>query len=321
VTRLVKGTGYARLDADQVFLQLAPLTFDASTFEIWGCLLNGGRLVVLPATTPSLQEIGEAIRRHGVTTLWLTAGLFHAFVDHHVEALQPLRQLLAGGDVLSVPHVRRALAALPDCRLINGYGPTECTTFACCYRIESVEPDAASIPIGRPIANTQSYVLDDEMQAVPPGVAGELYLGGDGLARGYLNQASLTAERFLPDPFSNRPGARVYKTGDRARILVNGNIEFLGRLDQQVKIRGYRIEPAEIEQALIAHRGVRQAAITAWEQTPGADRRLVAYVVTQTEAVPGAGESWPAPGKGQAAETAVPGAGEGWPTPGNGPAV
>ncbi|MEO7329459.1 MAG: amino acid adenylation domain-containing protein, partial [Minicystis sp.] len=275
VVRLVKGTEYARFGADEVFLLLAPLSFDASTLEIWGPLLNGGELVVFPIERPSLEELGDVIQESRVSTLWLTAGLFNAMIDARPAALTGLRQLLVGGEALSVPHVQKALIELPEVQLINGYGPTEGTTFSVCHSIVSAE-GLTSIPIGRPLANTWAYVLDPRRALTPIGVPGELYLGGDGLARGYLNQPELTAERFVESPFAT--GERLYRTGDLVRWLTDGTLEFLGRLDQQVKIRGYRVEPGEIEATLGLLLSVRQAVVLAREDRPG-DRRLVAYVV------------------------------------------
>jgi amino acid adenylation domain-containing protein len=280
VVRLVKETDYAAF-AGETFLQLAPLSFDASTFEIWGALLNGGKLVVMPAARPSLQEIGEAIRRHGVTTLWLTAGLFNAMVDERLQDLRPLHQLLAGGDVLSVSHVSKALSGLPDTRLINGYGPTESTTFACCQPITADASARDSIPIGKPIANTTAYILDAQLQPVPIGVAGELFIGGDGLARGYWKSPDLTAEKFISNPFSAEPGARLYRTGDLARWGEEGAINFIGRADTQVKLRGFRIELGEIENALRRQPAVRDCAVVMREDIPG-DKQLAAYVVGQS---------------------------------------
>lgn len=281
VVRLVKETNYANLSAEEVFLQLAPISFDASTFEIWGSLLNGARLVIMPPHSPSLQELGQALRQYQVTTLWLTAGLFHLMVDERLEDLKNLRQLLAGGDVLSVPHVKKLLEQLKGCILINGYGPTENTTFTCCYVITDPSQIGNSVPIGRPIANTQVYLLDTQMQLVSIGVRGEIYVGGDGLARGYFNRPDLTLEKFIPNPFSNKPGERLYKTGDLARYLPDGNIEFLGRVDHQVKIRGFRIELGEIEAALLQHPIVGQAVVIVREDIPD-DKRLVAYLVIDT---------------------------------------
>ena len=285
VVRLVKETEYASFNSAEVFLQLAPLSFDASTFEIWGSLLNGARLAIMPPATPSLQEIGEAIKQHGVTTLWLTAGLFNLMVDERVEDLQPLRQLLAGGDVLSVAHVNKFMAAHGDCRLINGYGPTESTTFTCCYSMQGGSING-SVPIGYPIAHTEVYILDETQQPVPVGVAGELYIGGDGLARGYVNALEMTAEKFVPHPYSAGVGARLYRTGDLVRYLPDGSIEFLGRRDKQVKVRGFRIELGEIEATLGQHERVREVAVMAREDMAGEGKQLVAYIVpVQAESI------------------------------------
>src|SRR5262249_41854905 len=187
-------------------------------------------------------------------------------------------QLLAGGDVLSVTRVREALRALPGCALINGYGPTEGTTFSACHAIRALPDGAASVPIGRPIANTQIYLLDEERRWVPPGEEGELYIGGDGLARGYWNRPALTAESFVESPFDDAPGARLYRTGDLARLDADGNLEFLGRRDQQIKVHGYRVELSEIEAALQRHRSVSQNVVDARTSASGG-RRIVAYVV------------------------------------------
>ena len=238
-------------------LQLAPLTFDASTLEVWGALLNGGRLVVMPPGVPTLDEISRVLVDEGVTTLWLTAGLFHLMVDEQLEGLSQVKQLLAGGDVLSVRHVEKYLAAMGESeqRLINGYGPTENTTFTCCHVMDGSARLNGSVPIGRPITNTQVYVLDAEMQVVPVGVVGELYIGGAGLARGYFKQPELTAERFVPHPHSTETGERLYRTGDMVRWHESGELEFVGRVDGQVKIRGFRIEVGEIEAVLREHAG------------------------------------------------------------------
>ena len=285
VVRLVRETDYASFSPNETFLQLAPISFDASTFEIWGPLLNGGKLVLMPPAPPTLEEIGRAISEHGITTLWLTAGLFNAMVDERLHDLRPLRQLLAGGDVLSVPHVGKALRELKNTRLINGYGPTESTTFACCHTIAPDAPIESTIPIGTPIANTSVHILDTNMEAVPVGVSGELFIGGDGLARGYWRRDELTTEKFIPDPFSAEPGARLYRTGDLARWRRDGVIEFLGRADNQIKLRGYRIEPGEIETALKRQPEVLDSAVIVREDTPG-DKRLVAYVVRKQSAAP-----------------------------------
>jgi aspartate racemase len=278
IVRLVKNTNYASFSRDEVFLQFATISFDASTFEIWGSLLNGARLALMPAGPASLDELGRALKRYKVTTLWLTAGLFHLMVDTHLDDLRGLRQLLAGGDVLSVPHVRKVLQELKGCRLINGYGPTENTTFTCCFPVTSAGVNG-SVPIGRAIANTSVYVLDRHLNPAPVGIPGQLYVGGDGLARGYLNRPDLTAESFISNPFSREAGAKLYKTGDLVRYRASGEIEFLGRMDGQVKVRGYRIELSEIETALVEHESVREAVVIVRQDS--GDKHLAAYVTSR----------------------------------------
>ncbi|MCU1283443.1 MAG: hypothetical protein JWM53_6989 [bacterium] len=277
VVRLVCGAGYASFGPDEVFLQLAPTSFDAATFEIWGALLNGGKLAIAPSRTLAIGEICALIRRYEVTTLWLTAGLFEPFVDAGLVDLPSLRQVLSGGDVMSPRHAERFLRDLPRCRLINGYGPTENTTFTCAHTVDRVEA-GRSIPVGAPITNTTIYLLDDHMQPVPDGVAGEAYAGGDGLARGYLDDDHATRERFVPSPF--RAGERLYRTGDRVRRRSDGAIEFLGRVDAQVKVRGFRVEPAEVERVVERFPGVTAAAVIA-QGRGAAEKSLVAYVVAR----------------------------------------
>jgi aspartate racemase len=282
IVRLVFNTNYCHFDGDEVFLQLAPISFDASTFEIWGALLHGAKLVLMPPQPPSLQEIGAHIRKHNVTTMWLTAGLFHLFVDQRLEDLRPLRQLLAGGDSLSSTHVRRVLENLTHLTLINGYGPTENTTFTCCHPMRHGDVVPNSVSIGRPISNTFVYLLNQDLQPVPVGEVGELCTGGDGVARGYLNSAELTAEKFAADPFSSDPSARLYRTGDLARWQPDGTLEFLGRSDTQVKILGHRIELSEIETVLLQHPAVRQACVKVQTDAAG-NKRLAAYYVSDPE--------------------------------------
>jgi acyl carrier protein len=224
------------------------------------------------------------LKKHRVTTLWLTAALFNTVINEEPQALSVVKQLLIGGEALSVPHVRKGLALLPNTEIINGYGPTENTTFTCCYPIpRQLDDNLSSIPVGKPIGNTQVYILDPYLKPVPVGVAGELHIGGDGLARGYLNRLDLTAEKFIPNPFGAAPTSRLYKTGDRARYLPGGNIEFLGRIDNQVKIRGYRIELGEIETVLTQRSEVRESVVIAREDSAG-DKQLVAYIVPQKSA-------------------------------------
>jgi amino acid adenylation domain-containing protein len=283
VVRLVRDTNYIRLSDDDVVLGFAPTAFDASTLEVWGALLNGGRLVLAPPGMLNLSALGELVERSGVTTLWLTAALFQQVVDAGLDAYRGVKYLLAGGDILPVPHVRRVLAELPDVKLINGYGPTENTTFTCCYRVPRDWPADAAIPIGHPIANTRVYVLDRLGAPVPIGVPGELFAGGDGVALGYLDRAELTAERFVPDPFSGREGDRLYRTGDRVRWRADGAIDFLGRVDDQVKLRGFRIEPDEVRACMLAIVGVRDAAVIVSADEAG-NKHLIGYYVTQPSA-------------------------------------
>lgn len=280
IVHLAYQPGYVQVHAHDTFLHLAPIAFDASTFEIWGCLLNGARLVLAPVDLPSLAEIVQTIHQQQISVLWLTAGLFHQMVEMQLEGLRPVKQLLAGGEALSVPHVRQVLSGLPTCQLINGYGPTECTTFSCCYALQPEDILDPSVPIGRPIPHAQAYVLDEQFQPVASGEVGELYIGGEGLARGYLNQPVLTATSFVPHPFSRVHGARLYRTGDLVQAQEDGTLLFLGRKDRQVKLRGYRIELGEIENWLVQYPVVRSAVVSMCEGRSG-DKRLVAYLVSQ----------------------------------------
>ncbi len=287
ILRLVLGSTYTKYDAGRVFLQLAPISFDASTLEIWGALLHGACCVLYPQNgMPNPKDLADVINHNKITTLWLTASLFNTIITDAPEALMEVEELLTGGEALSVPHIQKALKMLPHTQLINGYGPTENTTFTCCYRIpRPLDKELASIPIGGPIANTQTYILNEQLQPVPIGEEGELYIGGDGLATGYLNRPKLTAERFIQHPFSQDPAARLYRTGDRVRYLPDGNIEFIGRVDDQVKLRGFRIELSEIETNLLQHESVGEAIVLLREDTPG-DKRLVAYITPANNQMP-----------------------------------
>jgi amino acid adenylation domain-containing protein len=289
VVRLLAGAGFMRLGPQETFLHLAPLSFDASTLEIWGPLLHGGRLVLHPPRATSLAEIGAACERYGVTALWLTAGLFHQMVERQLDGLRPLRQLLAGGDALSPRHVRRLALELPRIRLVNGYGPTEATTFTCCQPLAPVAAAGATVPIGRPIADTRVHLLDAGGRPVPIGVEAELHIAGGGLARGYLGRPDLTAERFMPDPLGAAPGGRLYRSGDLARHLADGRLEFLGRVDLQVKIRGFRVEPGDVEAALSGLPGVAECAVVPREDGE-AGRRLAAFFVVAGRRPPAAAE-------------------------------
>ncbi len=279
IERLVCDVDYVRLGPSVTFLAAAPLAFDASTLELWGPLLSGGTVALYEDPVPTAAGLRAAIARTGATTMWLTAALFNAVVDEDPTALASLRQIFTGGEALSVAHVRRAAAALPQTELHNGYGPTETTTFATTYRIPRDLPeDATHVPIGRAIRGTRLRVLDDRMQPLPFGFVGELHIGGEGLARGYLGRPELTRERFVDDPWL--PGQRLYKTGDLVRMNEDGVVEYVGRADGQVKIRGFRIELGEIEARLAEHAGVRRAVVVARTSASG-DKRLVAYVVAE----------------------------------------
>jgi len=279
ILRLVFGQTYAHFGPDETFVQMAPPAFDAATFELWGALLHGARCVLFPGAVPTHATLRDTIARHRVTTVWLTASLFNTVIDEAPDALAGVRTLITGGEALSPRHVARAATLLPDTRLVNGYGPTEATTFTTCHIIRPHDLDATSIPIGRPIAGTDVYLLDRDGQPVPVGVPGELYIGGAGLARGYVNLPDVTAERFVPHPFDRRSDARLYRSGDLARWRPDGTLEYLGRLDAQVKIRGVRVEPAEVEAVLGAHPSVREVAVIATDGDRPNDVRLVAYVV------------------------------------------
>jgi amino acid adenylation domain-containing protein len=280
VARLLLGVNYINLNSENKFLQIAPISFDASTLEIWGALLFGAQCVLFPEKVPTSTDLRKVIQKHGITTMWLTSALFNSIVDTDPKALEGIRELFTGGEALSVNHVERAIKALPSTQIVNGYGPTESTTFACCYPIpKKLDKSIQSIPIGRPIGNTQIYILDNNLQPVPIGISGEIYIGGAGLARGYLNRQDLTEAKFVHNPFG---AGRLYQTGDFARYKNNGDIEFLGRIDNQVKIRGFRIELGEIETVLSQHPNIRVTVVTVREDIPN-DKRVVAYVVAEDQ--------------------------------------
>jgi amino acid adenylation domain-containing protein len=278
VVRLVRCTNYVSITEVDKFLQFAPVSFDASTFEIWGPLLNGARVVVFPPKLTSLAELGDFIQKQQITILFLTAGLFHQMVEEQVEYLKGLRLLLSGGEVLSTRYVQKALDVLSGCQVIDIYGPTENTTFTSWHSIPRQLPAGRSIPIGRPISNTTCFVLDDHLQPVPIGVYGYLYTGGDGLALGYLKNPDLTAARFVRNPFDVAAHSKLYNTGDVVRYLPDGNIEYLGRKDSMVKIRGFRVELGEVEVALNAHHAIKECAVVVHNNS-SVEKQLVAYVV------------------------------------------
>ncbi|NWE30415.1 amino acid adenylation domain-containing protein, partial [Pseudomonas gingeri] len=275
ITRLVINNGYADFNAhDRVAFASNP-AFDASTLEVWAPLLNGGAVVVVDQDVLLSREAFAALlHEQAVSVLWMTAGLFHQYAEGLLEAFGKLRYLIVGGDVLDPAVIQRVLREGAPQHLLNGYGPTEATTFSTTFEIR--EAGAGSIPIGRPIGNARAYVLDARQQPVPVGVAGELYIGGAGVAKGYLNRPQLTAAAFIADPFNPQPRSLMYRSGDRACWNSDGTLQYLGRNDHQVKIRGFRIEPGEIETRLGQHPQVRDAAVLVREVAPG-DKRLVAY--------------------------------------------
>ena len=290
VNRLVMNTDYVEVSPQAVIAQASNISFDAATFEIWGALLNAARMVLIDkGTLLSPQCLAAAIERYGITTLFLTTALFNQMVEQIPAALGKLRYLLFGGEAVDLQRVKELLRKGPPRRLLHVYGPTETTTFASCYWVKAVSADATTVPIGRPIANTEIYILDANLNPAPIGVSGELYIGGPGLARGYLNRPELTAEKFIKHPFTADPTSRLYKTGDRARYLPDSNIEFLGRLDNQVKIRGYRVELGEIEAALSQHPAVKDSVVVMRNGVSG-DKRLVAYIVPQQQDRPASSE-------------------------------
>jgi amino acid adenylation domain-containing protein len=279
VNRLVFNTNYITLDPNDKVAQASNTSFDAATFEIWGALLHGAQLVGISRDVMlSPQDFARQLRQDGISVLFLTTALFQQIVRDVPDAFATLRCLLFGGEAVDPRWVRKVLKQGAPKQLLHVYGPTEGTTFSSYYWVQDVPEEATSIPIGRPITNTQIYLLDGQRQPVPIGVVGELYIGGDGLARGYLNRPELTSFAFIPNPFSQKPGTRLYKTGDLARYRSDGNIEFLGRSDDQVKIRGFRIELAEIEAVLSQHPAVAEAVVIVQEDIPG-DKHLVAYIV------------------------------------------
>ncbi|WP_258042492.1 non-ribosomal peptide synthetase [Paenibacillus sp. UNC499MF] len=281
VVRLVKNTNFVTFGPSDRILLTGALVFDACTFEIWGALLNGLQLCIVPESVfLHAGKLEEALRTYRITTMWLTSPLFNQLALTNPALFATLRYLLVGGDVLSPTMIGTVRDACPQLTIINGYGPTENTTFSCCFPIDR---EYSNIPIGRPIANSTVYVVDASDRLLPVGLQGEICVGGDGLARGYLNREDLTREKFVPNPF--RTGETMYRTGDLGRWLPDGSIEYLGRMDQQVKIRGYRIEPGEIETCLLGHESVQEAFVTVKESAEG-QKYLCAYIGTSEYLTP-----------------------------------
>ncbi|MFN6570019.1 non-ribosomal peptide synthetase [Dendronalium sp. ChiSLP03b] len=287
VNRLVLNTNYIQLTADDRVAQAANIAFDAVTFEIWGALLHGAVLVIIAKSVLLIPEqLAVNIRSHKVSVLFLTTALFNQLASLVPQAFSSLKYLLFGGEAVDPRWVQEVLEKGAPQHLLHVYGPTENTTFSSWYLVEDLAATATTIPIGRPIANTQIYILDQHLQPVPVGVPGELYLGGVGLARSYLNRPELTNEKFITNPFDN---SKLYKTGDLGRYLPDGNIEYIGRIDNQVKIRGFRIELGEIETVLSQHPQINSVVAIARQDSPG-NKRLVAYIVPHQDSKPTAHE-------------------------------
>ncbi len=274
VIRLISDPTFTPVGPGERLLQLAPIAFDASTLEIWGALLTGATLVIAPPAPLGLSDVASLLRTSGVTVTWLTAGLFHQLVEADLDAVAGVPVVLAGGEALNPDAVRAVLAARQGRPLVNGYGPTENTTFTTCHVMTDPALVGLTTPIGAPIQHTTVHILDASMRPAPIGVTGELHAGGDGLARGYTANAAATARAFVPDPAGT--GARLYRTGDLARWCADGTIEFVGRVDDQIKIRGFRVEPGEIAAVLRAYPGVREAVVVVAGE--GAQRHLIGYV-------------------------------------------
>jgi amino acid adenylation domain-containing protein len=271
------GQDYLPSGPDSVWLQLAPISWDAFALELWGALLLGGTCVLYPHPRVDPVEIARLTQQHAVSAMYLSASLFHVIVDEYPDALKPVRTLLAGGEPLSPVHSGRLLAQGFSTRLGNGYGPVECMIFLTTHPITAADTERERVPIGRELAEKSVYVLDDRLRPAEPGQVGELYAAGAGLAHGYLGRPGLTAERFVANPFG-APGERLYRTGDLGFRDREGVLHFLGRADEQVKIRGHRIEPAEVEAALSRHPDIDRAAVVAAADHQG-QRVLVGYVV------------------------------------------
>lgn len=275
VVRLVKETGYFHFNRDSRILETCALEFDVSIFEIFGALLNGMTLCLTTREQVSWPEmLKELIRKNNITSMWLTSPLFNRMLDADIDMFKELRDLLVGGEALSPPHINRLRLEFPGLNIINGYGPTENTTFSTAFSVR--EEYRRSIPIGKPISNSTAYIVDRYGNPLPVGIIGELCVGGDGVAEGYINRPELTAEKFIINPYLK--GDIIYRTGDLARWMPDGNIEFHGRMDSQVKIRGNRIELGEIEHCLSTHPRVKAAEI-AVRRGIGDDRYICAYYV------------------------------------------
>ncbi len=277
------GAEYVRFDEETVLLQHSSVSWDAMMLELWPALLRGGRSVLAYQRVLSAEDVRQYVQEAGVNTLWLTAAQFNAIVESDVRCLAGLKNLMTGGETASVTHIRRVKEEMPELRVVNGYGPSECTVFSSCYVVPGEMAETMlSLPIGKPVGDRRMYVLDRGMRVVPVGVVGEGYIGGASVARGYMRHPELTAEKFVPDPYGGERGGRLYRTGDLVRWRKDGTLEFVGRNDYQVKVRGFRIELGEIEARLQKLDGVRACAVVAKTSANGS-KRLVAYVVGEQD--------------------------------------
>jgi amino acid adenylation domain-containing protein len=280
ITRLVFGANYAALDQGTVLLHMAPVTFDAATFEIWGALLHGGTCVLYPSGFLRFSQLKRVLEAHGVTVLFLTTALFNSIVDEAPQALRQVGTVLTGGEAHSLKHMARAIELYGPDRVTSVYGPTEATTFSTYYPVRALAPGETALPIGLPIQNTRVYVVDGS-RLCEPGEVGEVLLAGPGLSPGYLGLPEENASRFIEREVDSLR-TRLYRTGDRAYMRHDGVLVFQGRLDDQVKISGYRIELGEIAHHLNAHPDVRQSYVTTVDD-PAAGKALASFVVPARE--------------------------------------
>ncbi|MGW0963309.1 non-ribosomal peptide synthetase [Streptomyces gelaticus] len=278
---------YVCFGAEETFLQMSPLAFDPSAVEIWGALAHGSRLVIAAPSYSAVDELPAVLADKGITTLGLTPPLFHSLIEKRPEALDGVRQIMVGGDILSAAKSRVYVDRAEDRGvtpvLMNVYGPTECSTFVSAQSMAEVPGDTTRVPVGPPIAGAGLYLLDEELRSVGPGEHGEVYIGGKPVTRGYLDRPGLTAERFVPDPFAAEPGARMYATGDEGVLDERGVVAVIGRLDRQVKVRGHRVELSELEHTLRRHPDVRDACVLLAD-AGGPREQLVAHLAVAPEA-------------------------------------
>ena len=294
ISRVVRSTNYIEITQKDTLLQLSNYAFDGSTFDIFGALLNGAKLVLVSRQTVlDIARLSGIIKDEKISVFFVTTALFNTLADLNVDCFKNVRKVLFGGERVSVPHVRKVLECVGPGRLIHVYGPTESTVFASYHFVDKIDFDAVTIPIGKPLSNTKIYIVDKNNNLQPFGAPGELCIAGDGLAKGYLNRDELTKEKFVQNPlYTNETGQNVwtgknncqimYRTGDLAKWLSDGSIEFLDRIDTQVKLRGFRIELGEIESKLLEYEGIKEAVVVAREDKSG-NKYLCAYFTVQKD--------------------------------------